>query len=113
MRARARRAAWTSAPVEVELASEFRYRDPLVDGKTLVLAISQSGETADTLAAVKEATGLPVVFDAHNAVWTIFQRMARQERGVKRVAIDIEVEVPLGHRERQARAVDVGLALAS
>jgi glucosamine--fructose-6-phosphate aminotransferase (isomerizing) len=42
-------------PVEVELASEFRYRDPLVDGKTLVLAISQSGETADTLAAIKEA----------------------------------------------------------
>ena len=41
--------------VEVELASEFRYRDPLVDGKTLVLAISQSGETADTLAAVKES----------------------------------------------------------
>ncbi len=42
-------------PVEVELASEFRYRDPLVDGQTLVLAISQSGETADTLAAVKES----------------------------------------------------------
>ncbi|TAN61128.1 glutamine--fructose-6-phosphate transaminase (isomerizing) [bacterium] len=42
-------------PVEVDLASEFRYRDPLVDKKTLVLAISQSGETADTLAAVKEA----------------------------------------------------------
>ncbi len=41
--------------VEVELASEFRYRDPLVDEKTLVLAISQSGETADTLAAVKES----------------------------------------------------------
>ena len=42
-------------PVEVELASEFRYRDPLVGPRTLVLAISQSGETADTLAAVKEA----------------------------------------------------------
>ena len=41
--------------VEVELASEFRYRDPLVDERTLVLAISQSGETADTLAAVKES----------------------------------------------------------
>jgi polysaccharide biosynthesis protein PslH len=36
------------------------------------------------------ATGLPVVFDAHNAVWTIFQRMARQERGLKRAAIEIE-----------------------
>ncbi|HZZ85244.1 MAG TPA: glutamine--fructose-6-phosphate transaminase (isomerizing) [Anaeromyxobacteraceae bacterium] len=42
-------------PVEVELASEFRYRDPIVDARTLCLAISQSGETADTLAAVKEA----------------------------------------------------------
>ncbi len=42
-------------PVEVELASEFRNRDPLVGPRTMVLAISQSGETADTLAAVKEA----------------------------------------------------------
>jgi len=42
-------------PVEVELASEFRHRDPVVGERTLVLAISQSGETADTLAAVKEA----------------------------------------------------------
>jgi glucosamine--fructose-6-phosphate aminotransferase (isomerizing) len=42
-------------PVEVELASEFRYRDPVVDASTLAVAISQSGETADTLAALKEA----------------------------------------------------------
>jgi glucosamine--fructose-6-phosphate aminotransferase (isomerizing) len=42
-------------PVEVELASEFRYRNPIVGPRTLALAISQSGETADTLAAVKEA----------------------------------------------------------
>ncbi|HIA02886.1 MAG TPA: glutamine--fructose-6-phosphate transaminase (isomerizing) [Myxococcales bacterium] len=42
-------------PVEVELASEFRYRKPVVDEKCLVIAITQSGETADTLAAVKEA----------------------------------------------------------
>jgi len=42
-------------PVDVELASEFRHRDPVVGQRTLVLAISQSGETADTLAAVKEA----------------------------------------------------------
>jgi glucosamine--fructose-6-phosphate aminotransferase (isomerizing) len=40
---------------EVEYASEFRYRTPLVDSKTLVVAISQSGETADTLAAIREA----------------------------------------------------------
>jgi glucosamine--fructose-6-phosphate aminotransferase (isomerizing) len=42
-------------PVDVDLASEFRYRDPVVGPRTLCLAISQSGETADTLAAVKEA----------------------------------------------------------
>lgn len=42
-------------PVEVELASEFRYRDPILDEKTLVIAISQSGETADTLTAIKLA----------------------------------------------------------
>jgi len=41
--------------VEVELASEFRYKDPIVDDKTLVLLISQSGETADTIAAMREA----------------------------------------------------------
>ncbi|VAW18816.1 Glutamine--fructose-6-phosphate aminotransferase [isomerizing], partial [hydrothermal vent metagenome] len=42
-------------PVSVDAASEFRYRDPIVDKKTLIIAVSQSGETADTLAAVKEA----------------------------------------------------------
>lgn len=42
-------------PVEVDIASEFRYRDPILDDKTVVLAISQSGETADTLAAMEEA----------------------------------------------------------
>jgi len=42
-------------PVEIDYASEFRYRDPLLDDKTLVIAISQSGETADTIAAVREA----------------------------------------------------------
>jgi glucosamine--fructose-6-phosphate aminotransferase (isomerizing) len=42
-------------PVEVEYASEFRYRDPIIEENHLVVAISQSGETADTLAAVREA----------------------------------------------------------
>ena len=45
-------------PVEVELASEFRYRDPIVEKSHLVIAISQSGETADTLGAFKEAKRL-------------------------------------------------------
>lgn len=42
-------------PVEVDIASEFRYRDPIIDEKTLVIFISQSGETADTIAALKLA----------------------------------------------------------
>ena len=42
-------------PVEVEYASEFRYRNPILDNRTLVIAISQSGETADTIAGIKEA----------------------------------------------------------
>ncbi len=45
-------------PVEVEFASEFRYRNPLVGSRTLVIVISQSGETADTLAALREAKRL-------------------------------------------------------
>ena len=52
-----------SIPTEVDLGSEFRYRAPLASGKTLVIAMTQSGETADTLAAVKEAKskGAPVI----------------------------------------------------
>lgn len=46
---------WTRIPCEVELASEFRYRDPILDAQTLVIAISQSGETMDTLMALRHA----------------------------------------------------------
>lgn len=46
---------YAGIPVEVEYASEFRYRKPLIDERTVVIAISQSGETADTLAAIREA----------------------------------------------------------
>ena len=46
---------WAKIAVEVELASEFRYRDPLIDSHTLVIAISQSGETMDTLMALRHA----------------------------------------------------------
>ena len=46
---------WCRVPVEVELAHEFRYRDPVVNEKTLVVAISQSGETMDTLMAIRHA----------------------------------------------------------
>jgi glucosamine--fructose-6-phosphate aminotransferase (isomerizing) len=46
---------WARLPVHVEMASEFRYRDPVLDPHTLVVAVSQSGETADTLEAVRHA----------------------------------------------------------
>ena len=46
---------WTRIPCEVEVASEFRYRDPIIDPMTLVVTISQSGETADTLMAIRYA----------------------------------------------------------
>ncbi|HLS64223.1 MAG TPA: glutamine--fructose-6-phosphate transaminase (isomerizing), partial [Ruania sp.] len=46
---------WCRIPVEVELAHEFRYRDPVVSEKTLVVAISQSGETMDTIMAIRHA----------------------------------------------------------
>ena len=46
---------WARVPVEVDVSSEFRYRDPIVGDDTLVIAVTQSGETADTLAGVREA----------------------------------------------------------
>ncbi|MDD2220931.1 MAG: glutamine--fructose-6-phosphate transaminase (isomerizing), partial [Clostridia bacterium] len=70
-------------PVEVDIASEFRYRDPLIDKKTLMLVISQSGETADTLAALREAKrrgahvvaitnvlGSTISREAHDVIYT-------------------------------------------
>ena len=46
---------WTGLPVEIDIASEFRYRDPVLDARSLVIGISQSGETIDTLAAIRYA----------------------------------------------------------
>jgi glucosamine--fructose-6-phosphate aminotransferase (isomerizing) len=70
-------------PVEVDIGSEFRYRDPLLNKKTLLLLISQSGETADTLAALREGkkkkariisicnvVGSSVVRDSHGVIYT-------------------------------------------
>lgn len=47
---------WVRIPVQIEVASEFRYRSPVVDSRTLVVAVSQSGETADTLEAARHAS---------------------------------------------------------
>jgi glutamine---fructose-6-phosphate transaminase (isomerizing) len=64
-------------PVEVDIASEFRYRDPLVDQETIVLAISQSGETADTLAAMEEARERgAILWSIVNAVGSQAMRLA-------------------------------------
>lgn len=64
-------------PVEVDIASEFRYRDPIVDDKTIVLAISQSGETADTLAAMAEARQKgAVLWSIVNAIGSQAMRIA-------------------------------------
>lgn len=49
---------WARLPVEIDIASEFRYRDPVLDDRALVIAVSQSGETADTVAAVRHARDL-------------------------------------------------------
>jgi len=74
---------WAGIPVEVDIASEFRYRSPLIDEKTLVVVISQSGETADTLAALRESkkkgarvvaitnvVGSSVAREAHDVIHT-------------------------------------------
>src|SRR3990170_2788140 len=47
--------SWSRVPVEMDVASEFRYRDPVIDERDLVIGITQSGETADTLAAMRLA----------------------------------------------------------
>ncbi len=71
---------WAKVPVEVEIASEFRYRGAVLCERDLVIAISQSGETADTLASVREtkATGVPVIA----VVNVVGSQMTREADGV-------------------------------
>jgi glutamine---fructose-6-phosphate transaminase (isomerizing) len=67
-------------PVEVDIGSEYRYRNPILDRRSLLVAVSQSGETADTLAAVKEAKGKGAkVVSICNVVGST---MARESHGV-------------------------------
>ncbi len=64
-------------PVEVDIASEFRYRDPIINERTVVIAISQSGETADTLAAMEEArTKGATLWSIVNAIGSQAMRVA-------------------------------------
>jgi glucosamine--fructose-6-phosphate aminotransferase (isomerizing) len=67
-------------PVEVDMGSEFRYRDPLVSSRTLILPISQSGETADTLAGLRE--GLKKKARIISICNVVGSSMVRQSRGV-------------------------------
>ncbi len=70
---------WARIPTEVEAASEFRYRNPIITPTTLVVAVSQSGETADTLAAIRDAIKGAKVFGITNVVGS---PVARESDGV-------------------------------
>jgi len=64
-------------PCEVDYASEFRYREPVLDGKTLVIAISQSGETADTLAAIELASEKALTLSICNVLGSTLARKVK------------------------------------
>ena len=78
-------------PVDVEIASEFRYRNPLVSEKTLVIPISQSGETADTLAALREARSRNAYIVAICNV--VDSSIARESNGVIYTHAGLEIGV--------------------
>lgn len=77
-------------PSTVEIASEFRYQDPIIDEHTVVLAISQSGETADTLAAMEEARGKGAV------VWSIVNAIGSQAMRVSDGFISMQTGPEIG-----------------
>jgi glucosamine--fructose-6-phosphate aminotransferase (isomerizing) len=77
-------------PVEVDIASEFRYREPLVDRETVVLAISQSGETADTLAAMEEARR------RGSTLWSIVNALGSQAMRLADGSITMQVGPEIG-----------------
>lgn len=77
-------------PVEVDIGSEFRYRDPIVDENTVALAISQSGETADTLAALEEAR------QKGATLWSIVNAIGSQAMRVADGFISMQVGPEIG-----------------
>lgn len=82
---------WTRMPVEIDIASEFRYRDPVLDGRSLVIGISQSGETIDTLAAVRyaKAQGCTVIGVSN----VVDSALAREADGVLYTRAGLEIGV--------------------
>ena len=82
---------WARIPVDIMVASEFRYSDPIVDGNTLVISITQSGETADTLAAMRLARSHgSKVFTITNRVGS---RASRESDGVIYTKAGLEISV--------------------
>jgi glutamine---fructose-6-phosphate transaminase (isomerizing) len=77
-------------PVEVEIGSEFRYQDPIVDQNTIVLAISQSGETADTLAAMEEGRRKGAT------LWSIVNAIGSQAMRISDGYISMQVGPEIG-----------------
>jgi glucosamine--fructose-6-phosphate aminotransferase (isomerizing) len=77
-------------PVEVDIASEFRYRDPIVDSNTVVIAISQSGETADTLAAMEEAKQKGAV------LWAVVNAIGSQAMRIANGAMSMQTGPEIG-----------------
>jgi glucosamine--fructose-6-phosphate aminotransferase (isomerizing) len=77
-------------PVEVDIASEFRYRDPIVDENTVVLAISQSGETADTLAAMVEGK------ERGGTLWSIINVIGSQAMRISDGYISMQTGPEIG-----------------
>lgn len=80
----------TRIPVEVDIASEFRYRDPIVDSNTVVIAISQSGETADTLAAMEEAKQKGAV------LWAVVNAIGSQAMRIADGAMSMQTGPEIG-----------------
>ena len=77
-------------PVEMDIASEFRYREPIVDEDTVVLAISQSGETADTLAAMEEAR------QRGGILWSIVNAIGSQAMRISDGCISMQTGPEIG-----------------
>jgi glucosamine--fructose-6-phosphate aminotransferase (isomerizing) len=107
-------------PVEVDLASEFRYRDPILDEGTLLIVVSQSGETADTLAALREAkargvrtlgivnvVGSSIAREADNVIYT-WAGLDEMILELKR--LPEHIELLLSHKEKLQRFANRYLA---
>ncbi|MDR1354660.1 MAG: glutamine--fructose-6-phosphate transaminase (isomerizing) [Propionibacteriaceae bacterium] len=103
---------WIRVPVEVELASEFRYRDPIVNSRTLCVTISQSGETMDTLQAIRHARvqGAKVIAICN----TVGATIARESDAVlyTRAGPEIAVASTKGFLTQVSAAYLLGLYLA-